>query len=124
MRPEQVQHGTERGYQWHKRNRVHACKPCLEAHAQESANRRASKAKPSRLGQALDEARSHAGLTPDQVAERLGWSSPYSIDWIANGSRRVSLQTLEEWAALLGCRIEVVPVAPAPAVQDKADSHD
>jgi DNA-binding XRE family transcriptional regulator len=118
MRPEDVEHGTQRGYAWHRRNGEHPCGPCLEAHNRDLADRRARRAEASPLGRGLAEARERAGLSEAELAERLGWSS-HSIDWTENGSRLVSLQGLEEWAAALGCRIEVVAVH-RPATGRKA----
>lgn len=109
MRLEDVEHGTQRGYAWHRRRDEHACGPCVEAHARDLAERRVRKAQASPLGRSLAEARQRAGLSKGELAERLGWSL-HSIGWVENGSRRVSLQGLEEWAAAIGCRIEVVPV--------------
>ncbi|KAB8186937.1 helix-turn-helix domain-containing protein [Nonomuraea phyllanthi] len=109
MRPEDVEHGTQRGYAWHRRRGEHACGPCMEAHGRDLANRRARRAEASPLGRSLTQARQRAGLSEAELAEQLGWSSPYSVGWVENGSRRVSLQALEEWAAALGCRIELIP---------------
>lgn len=40
MRPEDVEHGTDRGYAWHQHHDWPACDPCRIAHSAASAARR------------------------------------------------------------------------------------
>ncbi len=70
------------------------------------------------LFDALVSARHQAGLTQEEVAERMGTKTPAVARLEAGGGRQrhaPSLTTLRKYAAAVGCRLEItlVPLSPS-----------
>jgi HTH-type transcriptional regulator/antitoxin HipB len=66
-----------------------------------------------RVGVELQLAREAAGMTQQQVAERMG-TKKSAISRLENNAGDVRLSTLQRYAEAVGCRI-VIEVAPAEA---------
>ena len=81
------------------------------------------------LFDALLKARSDAGLTQAEVAERMGTKTSAVARLEAGGGRQKhspSLATLRKYAAAVGCRVEIklVPVSPSPQREQEKPSRD
>jgi transcriptional regulator with XRE-family HTH domain len=81
------------------------------------------------LFDALLKARSDAGLTQAEVAERMGTKTSAVARLEAGGGRQKhspSLATLRKYAAAVGCRVEItlVPVSPSPRWEQKKPGRD
>src|SRR3990167_4256402 len=68
------------------------------------------------LGRKLRAARKAAGLTQDEVADRMGDVSRQTISHWERGYAPVSLENLERFADVVGHRLDLrLPIADAPA---------
>jgi len=59
-----------------------------------------------KIGVLLRQAREASGLTQEQIAEKLN-TKKSAISRIENHAEDIKLSTLEKFAAVLGCKIEV-----------------
>jgi len=59
-----------------------------------------------KIGVLLRQAREASGLTQEQIAEKLN-TKKSAISRIENYAEDIKLSTLEKFAAVLGCKIEV-----------------
>ncbi len=59
-----------------------------------------------KIGVLLRQARENSGLTQDEIAQRLN-TKKSAISRIENHAEDIKLSTLEKFASVLGCKIEI-----------------
>ncbi len=74
-----------------------------------------------RVGQAIEQARTRAGLTQEEVAERLG-IGPEGVSRIERGVVHASAWRLVELAEILGCRVASLLSEASDASIDQQDA--
>ena len=81
----------------------------MTASAAEPSRRMACPRHGDGLAHQLIHAQERAGLSREELAERLGWNSPTSLTNVLSGACRVGLNQLQAWVRVLGARLVVVP---------------